>query len=298
MSQSIHRLHVRRCFCPAALLLVFFCRFSLSATADEAGSAFEKLANQPSALFGAKMVRPKGAGHDAFVLIPPEPKTGGKKPWVWYAPTLLAEREEQWVSPGERHAWIFRELLASGIYVAGVDVGESYGSLKGRRAYDRFYAQLVDQYAFSPKPGLLAISRGGMMAYNWAADRPDRVRCIGGIYPLCNLAAYPRLERIAAAYDLSVEALRSQIDEHNPIARLRPLAVAQVPILHLHGDRDEVVPLDTHSAEFTRRYRALGGEAEVIVIPGKGHEIAKEYWQEPRLIQFFRRQLLGEPLDP
>ena len=44
------------------------------------------------------------------------------------------------------------------------------------------------------------------------------------------------------------------------IERLAPLAKAGVPVLHVHGDRDRVVPLDDNSAEFARRYRALGGE--------------------------------------
>ena len=133
-----------------------------------------------------------------------------------------------------------------------------------------------------------------LISYNWAANRPNCVSCIGGIYPLCNLAAYPRLERIAKPYGLSVEALRSQMDQHNPIDRLRTLAAAHVPILHLHGDRDDVVPLKSHSAELARRYKALGGTAEVIVIPGKGHEVATEYWQEPRLIDFFLSHTLRE----
>jgi pimeloyl-ACP methyl ester carboxylesterase len=212
---------------------------------------------------------------------------------VWYAPTLMADREEDWVSPGERHAWIFNHLLAAGVYVAGVDVGESYGSPAGRAVYDRFYGLLVDRFDFSPKPGLLPISRGGLMAYNWAANQPECVGCIGGIYPLCNLAAYPPLERIAKPYGMSVAELKAQLDRHNPIDRLQPLAEARVPILHIHGDRDAVVPLQSHSAELARRYQAHGGAAEVIVVSGKGHEVVPELWQEPRLIEFFVEHVFG-----
>jgi hypothetical protein len=31
--------------------------------------------------------------------------------------------------------------------------------------------------------------------------------------------------------------------------------------------------------------------AEVIVIPGKGHEVVPEYWQEPRLVEFFLKHV-------
>lgn len=279
-----------RRFCIVSALLAVAPSFAAEV---EKKSALEEIESVRSAVFDADMVRLELEGHDIFILKPAKPKAGGDKPWVWYAPTLLAEREGDWMSPGERHAWIFKRLLAGGVYVAGVDVGESYGSPAGRAIYDRFHDVLVKRYGFSPKPGFLPISRGGLMAYNWAANQPDCVSCIGGIYPLCNLAAYPPLQRIAKPYGISVEELRTQMDQHNPVARLRPLADARVPILHVHGDQDKAVPLQFHSAELARRYKALGGTAEVIVIRGKGHEVVPEYWQEPRLVEFFLNHLLA-----
>jgi dipeptidyl aminopeptidase/acylaminoacyl peptidase len=205
----------------------------------------------------------------------------------------LADREQDWISPGARHAWIFQKLLERGIAVAGVDVGESYGSPTGRAGYDKFYDLLVGHYAFSPKPGLLAISRGGLMAYNWAAEHPDRVRCLGAIYPVCNLRAYPRIAQLAGPYAMSEDKLRETLSEHNPLDRLGRLAAARVPLLHLHGDRDTVVPLESHSAELARRYRSLGGEVELHVVSGKGHEVIPEFWQDSRLIDFFVKHLAG-----
>lgn len=286
--------HAIRLWGNLAVSVCFLCLGQDSNAADaEKESALDEIESVRSSMFNADMVRLEVDEHDAFILKPAKPKAGVKRPWVWYAPTLLADREEDWMSPGERHAWIFKRLLAGGVYVAGVDVGESYGSPAGRAVYDRFHDRLVTRYGFSSKPGLLPISRGGLMAYNWAANRPDYVTCIGSIYPLCNLAAYPRLGRIAKPYGISVEELRAQMDQHNPVARLRPLAAARVPILHVHGDQDKAVPLQSHSAELARRYKALGGMAEVIVVPGKGHEVAPEYWQEPRLVEFFLKHVVA-----
>ena len=84
----------------------------------------------------------------------------------------------------------------------------------------------------------------------------------------------------------------SQIDKHNPLARIEPLANADVPVLHLHGDHDTVLPLESHSGELVKRYRKLGGRAELIVIHGKGHEVVPEFWQDVRLVDFFVENLL------
>jgi hypothetical protein len=243
-----------------------------------------------STLFDADMILLEIDGHKAFILKPSHPKPDGPKPWVWYAPTLLADREHDWISPGERHAWMFTRLLEGGFYVVGVDVGESWGSPAGRAVYDKFYELLVDRFAFASKACLFPVSRGGLMAYNWAADHPDRVQCIGGIYPVSNFQKYPDQQRIQQAYGMTESQLRAELAEHNPLDRLAPLAAAGVRILHLHGDQDQAVPLETHSAELVRRYQALGGQAEVITIPGKGHEVAPELWQEPRLAEFFLKQ--------
>jgi predicted esterase len=253
-----------------------------------------------SAMFDADMILVDVAGHKAFILEPPllepplleppKPKADGPKPWVWYAPTLLADRESDWQSPGTRHAWIFTRLLAAGVYVAGVDVGESWGSPAGRAVYDQFHERMVSRFGFSPRACLFGVSRGGLMAYNWAAERPDRVECIGGIYPLLNLRSFSGIDRITRAYGMSEEQLRAELARHNPVDRLRPLAAAGVEILHVHGDADTAVPLQSNSAELARRYEALGGHAEVIVIPGKGHEVVPELWQEPRLVEFLLKQ--------
>jgi pimeloyl-ACP methyl ester carboxylesterase len=270
------------------------CGFTLTAACG-----FALLDSQPalhqhqprrSTLFDADLLLLAVDGHKAFILKPRHAKTDGPKPWVWYAPTLMTDREQDWISPGKRHAWMFNRLLEGGFYVVGVDVGESWGSPAGRAVYDKFYALLVDRFGFAPKACLFPVSRGGLMAYNWAADHPDRVRCIGGIYPLVNLRTFAGLPKVARAYRLSEAGLRTEIARHNPLARLTPLAEAGVRILHVQGDQDKSVPLETNSAELVRRYQALGGQAEVIVIPGKGHEIAPQLWQEPRLSEFFLRQ--------
>ena len=82
---------------------------------------------------------------------------------------------------------MFEQFLANGIAIAGVDVGESYGNPKGRAIYSSFYQELVETHGLAREVSLLARSRGGLMLYNWAAENPESVTCIAGIYPVCNL---------------------------------------------------------------------------------------------------------------
>jgi pimeloyl-ACP methyl ester carboxylesterase len=71
--------------------------------------------------------------------------------------------------------------------------------------------------------------------------------------------------------------------EFNPIDNLAPLAKAGVKILHIHGDADKLVPMDANSTELARRYRELGGSAEIVVLPGLGHGGKALYESEPFL---------------
>lgn len=165
-------------------------------------------------------------------------------------------------------------------------MGESYGSPAGRKVFSEFHQQVVNQFKLESKARLVAQSRGGLMLYNWAAENPDKVRCIVGIYPVCDLRSYPGLKQAAGAYGLSPERLEEQLSKHNPIDRLEPLAKAGVPILHVHGDSDKVVPLEKNSQIISDRYTVLGGKMKLIIVPGKGHAEIPEYFQEARLVQF------------
>lgn len=216
-------------------------------------------------------------GHDAFIIRPKEAHPG--KPWVWYAPTLRG-------LPSKAETWMFQQLLAKGIAIAGIDVGESYGSPTGRKIYEQFHDLLVTELKFSPTPVLLARSRGGLMLYSWAAEHPESVGAVAGIYPVCNIASYPGVKRAAGAYQMTPGELEKQLTTFNPIDRLAGLAQARVPIRHIHGDADKVVPLEHNSSELAKRYQALGGPIELEVVPGQGHNMWTGWFQSQPLTDF------------
>ena len=77
--------------------------------------------------------------HTAFLILPDKPTTDRPTPWVWYAPTLRG-------LPGKEETWMFERFLKAGIAIAGVDVGESYGSPKGREIFSALYKHLVQTF--------------------------------------------------------------------------------------------------------------------------------------------------------
>lgn len=218
-------------------------------------------------------------GHTAFLIPAGEPPAGRPKPWVWYAPTLPPY-------PGEAERWMFERFTRAGLAIAGIDVGESYGSPSGRAGFSALYAELTGRRGYSRKPVLLGRSRGGLQLINWAADQPAQVAAFAGIYPVCNLASYPGLGKAAPAYGLSVEELTTNLARHNPVDRLAPLAAARIPLFAIHGDVDRLVPLEANSGLLRERYTALGGTMKLVVPPGQGHSMWTGFFQSEELIAF------------
>jgi pimeloyl-ACP methyl ester carboxylesterase len=252
-------------------------RFNLEWLTDGKDTLKDLLNGKSS--FTGKEDRFEVAGCEAFLVHPLKPAPNGAKPWVWYAPTIGK-------NPGRFNTWLFNRLREKGFYIAGIDVDETFANPKSREQFAEFYQQVVEKYGLAPKAALLPQSRGGLNLYNLAADHPDWVSCIAGIYPVGDLRSYPKLLRAAPAYGLTPAELEKQLTKHNPIDRLAPIAAAKIPILHIHGDIDKIVPIEQNSGEIAKRYKALGGEMELIVIPGKGHQYDKQFFESEKMVEF------------
>jgi hypothetical protein len=223
-------------------------------------------------------------GHWGFVILPAKEKQRKSMPWVWYAPTFKD------FLPNESNAWIAERLLAKGIALCGVDVGESYGNPQGRAAFTEFYRYAVAEFSLSRRPSLWPQSRGGLMLFNWAAEHPELIKRIGCTYPVCDMRSYPGLAAAAPAYGMDESELQAHLAENTPIDRLAPLAAHKIHILSIHGDNDTVVPLEKNSAELARRYKALGGSIKLLIVRGKGHAEIPEFFQRQEMVDFFARK--------
>ncbi len=243
--------------------------------------------------FGGERIDLTVQGWRGFVILPQHTRQR-HLPWVWYQPTFLGPHPSNplanpgaLIYPSEDHVWLCSQLLAAGVAVAGIEIGETYGNPAGRAAQTVFYQAVVPRFGLARRARLLAQSRGGLMHYNWAVEHPDLVERIAGIYPVTDIRSWIGVAEIARrGYGWSETEMLARLAEHNPIERLAPLAAHGVRILHVHGDADLPVPAQANTLAFAERYRALGGSIEVIIVEGEGHNHSPRMFQEPRLLAF------------
>ncbi|MCH2593942.1 MAG: hypothetical protein MKZ85_13105, partial [Pedosphaera sp.] len=181
---------------------------------------------------------------DADCLVVQPRKTAKGKPWVWRARFWGHEPQTDLA------------LLAKGWHVVYCEVGGLFGSPKAIERWDRFYEFLTTQHEFSKKTALEGMSRGGLIIYNWASNNPTKVTAIYGDAPVCDFKSWPggkgkskgsrgSWKQCLASYGFNeAHALAFR---GNPIDRLEPLAKAGIPILHIVGDADSVVPITENS---------------------------------------------------
>lgn len=206
-------------------------------------------------------------GKNVLVVVPKEAAEGN--PWVWHGEFF-----------GHKPAPDIA-LLQKGFHIVYMSVPDMLGAPKAVEQWNGFYKELTENYGFAKKVSLVGLSRGGLYCYNWAAANPDKVACIYGDAPVCDFKSWPGgkgkgkgsdrdWKLVMQVYEFQNEA-EAIAYKKNPVDNLEGLAMAKVPLLHVFGDADDVVPWDENTGVIAERYQALGGEIKLIRKPGVGH---------------------------
>ncbi len=201
-------------------------------------------------------------------VVAPKVEAPGR-PWIW-------EGEFFGHKPNPDLA-----LLGRGFYVVYMSVPDMLGSPNAVKYWNACYDTLTGRYGFAKKVAVTGLSRGGLYCYNWAIANPEKTACIYADAPVCDFKTWPgafvKGKRSDRDWQLVLEQYGFKSDDeakaytHNPVDSLAPLAAAKVPILHVFGDADEVVPWEENTGLIAERYKKLGGDITLIRKEGVHH---------------------------
>ncbi|WP_276166688.1 alpha/beta hydrolase family protein [Zobellia alginiliquefaciens] len=204
-------------------------------------------------------------------------------------------RDAKIVFPKQAHAnhyWIWRArfwghepqldkaLLNKGFHVVYVDVANFFGNNEAVELWNDFYEFCVSTYDLNRKAVLEGMSRGGLIVYNWASKNTDKVFSIYADAPVCDIKSWPggmyngegspeAWKLCLAAYQLDSVSVKDFTDI--PINNAVEVAKEGIPVMHVYGDADVVVPYDENTARLSEKFKEAGGSIELIGKKGVGH---------------------------
>ena len=227
---------------------------------------YKVVTGQESDYHGFRCLDFKFEGHDAKIVFPhiAEPQRN----WIWRARFWGHEPQTEIA------------LLNKGFHVVYIDAAEYRGSSEAVSLWNRFYDHLINNYQLNPKVVLEGMSRGGLFIYNWGSENTEKVACIYADAPVCDLRSWPggkgkgagskeEWEAHLKAYGLTDQT----VDDFKgmPLYNCVKLAKAGVPVLHVCGAADDVVPVEENTYVLEKNFREAGGNIKIILKEGVGH---------------------------
>ena len=223
---------------------------------------------------GCRRIHMKVAGHNAWMTRPKQAAPGN--PWLWRARFPGYHNEPD------------AELLKRGFAIAYVDTADLFGGPEAMRIWDIFYKHLTSAYQLNPRAALYGVSRGGLFIYGFATRWPERVATVYGDTPVMNFASWPSGHNGQGQYSAPHWTMLKKCygfasdeeafdSDRMPLRRADILAQAHLPLLHIVGPTDKIVPPDFNTSPFAESFRNLGGEMQIIISGGpfppamKGH---------------------------
>lgn len=213
-----------------------------------------------------KMVEFDFQGRNAKLVVPDNPNNA--KYWIWRARFWGHEPQTDLA------------LLKKGFHLAYVDIGGLYGNQEAVNIWNQFYNYLIEKYHLNKKVVLEGMSRGGLIVYNWASVNTDKVACIYADAPVCDIKSWPGglyngtgskkdWERCLEAYGLEENEVKNF--KNIPTNNSLKVAKAGIPVIHVCGDADMVVPFSENTKLLMKNFETEGSKFKLILKKGVGH---------------------------
>ncbi|HEX2976634.1 MAG TPA: SGNH/GDSL hydrolase family protein [Bacteroidales bacterium] len=222
--------------------------------------------SQDTTYYGFRCHNFRFEDYDARIVFPvrPEPEMH----WIWRARFWGHEPQTEIA------------LLRKGFHLVFIDAPDLCGNREAVQLWNRFYDFLVRTYGLNNKTVLEGFSRGGLYIYNWGSENPEKVACIYADAPVCDINSWPggKGKGVGSPSDWQLHLKAYGLTEENagefrgmPVYNCTRLAEAKVPVLHVCGAADDIVPVEENTYILEKAYRAAGGSINIIMKEGVGH---------------------------
>jgi lysophospholipase L1-like esterase/dienelactone hydrolase len=189
------------------------------------------------------------------------------QPWIWRARFWGHEPQTDIA------------LLERGFHLVYMDVAEMYGNEESVKLWNQFY-DYMQNVGMAKKVVLEGMSRGGIYAYNWALQNPNKVAAVYADAPVLDMKSWPgglgkgpgsKNDWTLFKNDFNLTEEQAKNFKNSPLDNTELIAKGGYPMLHVVGDADEVVPVDENTNPFEVRIKNAGGDITVIHKNGIGH---------------------------
>ena len=215
--------------------------------------------------------------YDGFISELGAPQS--EKCWVWYTPTLDGY-------PDATDKWLLNAISNNNITIAGVNVGETFGSRLGKKGFELLYAEMIKK-GYSEKPIFLARSRGGLQALSWANWHPNKIKAIAGIHPLFRLDDDKAgTIDLAKPYGVQVPYLISNAKKLSPIFNLDRNHVKKIHMFIVHGNKDQAVSYEKNALIMKDLYSDYPENFTLVTIADGKHEVRPEFHENKEFLNF------------
>jgi hypothetical protein len=208
------------------------------------------------------------AGKSCQLVVPKKPAPGN--PWIFK--TYFRSHKP----------FIDSILISHGYFHGFIDLPDMYGAPAAVAFMDQFFAAVTGEYGLSKKPVLLGISRGGLYAYNWAHENLDHVSAIYADAPVMDFVSWPcgcyntgsgsggDWTKLKNVYGFSGDA-QAKAWPGNPYQGIKAFADAKIPLIHVYGETDTVVPPKENTLRANDTLKAHGWRMMLLPKPNTGH---------------------------
>lgn len=226
--------------------------------AKKLSPVFEKIKEQKaiSSFYGYSCADFTFKNRNCKVVSPKRIAIG--QPWVWRARFWGHEPQTDIA------------LLERGFHVVYMDVSEMYGNEESVKLWNQFY-DYMQIVGMSKKVVLEGMSRGGIYAYNWALQNPNKVAAVYADAPVLDMKSWPgglgkgpgsKDDWTFFKNDFNLTEEQAKIFKNSPLDNAELIAKGGYPMLHVVGDADEVVPVDENTNPFEVRIKSAGGDKQ------------------------------------